>query len=322
MKEKFDLRKIRSIEFGLCYHFNKGREQAREYVLVPVDSGVQDALKKMLKTTLLKLSDGKLKKYEFSQRYPPIDRLKIALAKRPLKTLRAFYETENIAINAGRIRDIKNLFFYFATFRDDRKNKWVGVRRTTQFRGVVSTKSCLIRLADDILTLVEDNIFKLNDDFDYLISPDAVYVLRPTGFERTADVQTYINKCAKDVATNLGREGTSVNFPALAKYASEHPRAGRLVFSVSSRGDSGDISLTRLKKLCKENEIEFVVKNGKIQPQPGYQMAFLELLDRRRYIVSLHADTNLNPEYYRAQNREQLFRSKKGSKDSSKVGLN
>ena len=316
-----NLSKIRSTEFGLCHHFKKGNKKGREYALIPVDSGVQNELLKMLRTTLeaLDLGGEKLEKYEFSQKYETTARLEIPLAEGPLETLRAFYETENIAINLQRIKNLKDSSFYFVTFRDNQKNKLIGIRRTKEFKGVVSAKNRLMRWADDALTMVEDDIFKLDKDFDYLISEKAVYILRPIGFEQTADVQKHLKEHAKNNTEHLKVIGSCINLKKLAQYVEKRPRAWRLVASISSRvklKKENKISPDKLKDSCEKQKIAFEEKDGQILPKPGNEMAFLELLDRRRYTVSLIE--NKPPEFYKALNRKPVALLERKTRQSGK----
>ena len=60
----------------------------------------------------------------------------------------------------------------------------LGVRQATQFKGAFKGHS--LSLIDDTLKMVPDHVFKLDDEFDFLITAQHVYILRPDGFRAAA----------------------------------------------------------------------------------------------------------------------------------------
>jgi hypothetical protein len=55
--------------------------------------------------------------------------------------------------------------------------------------------------------------------------------------------------------------------------------------------------------LCKETGVEVAEAKGKVTVAAGHEMAFLDVLDRRRYEVNLVKE---KPERYRAASRKKL----------------
>jgi hypothetical protein len=70
------------------------------------------------------------------------------------------------------------------------------------------------------------------------------------------------------------------------------------------RDDLAGTSFEKLKRSCRKNGIAFTVENGKIKPEDGSEIDFLELLDRRRYGVDLAGEQEL----YVAPNRRAVVR--------------
>ena len=100
------------------------------------------------------------------------------------------------------------------------------LRRATQFKGVL--KNRLIRFVTDALKIVEDDIFKLDTDFDLLIDAQRVHILRPSGFEFAGQLQEAIMAAVPKNVTALKIDLGFVNFDVIENYASQHPRAGPL----------------------------------------------------------------------------------------------
>ena len=91
-------------------------------------------------------------------------------------------------------------------------------------------------------------------------------------------------------------------FSSIEKYASKHPRAARYLAAI--RGQLLNIDKTALKNYCTGTGVEIEEHGDKIIVPAGHEMGFLEVLDRRRYAVSLVKEQQ--PERYRAANRRKV----------------
>lgn len=289
MARQFDFNAITTVEFGVCIE----GEQAEEFYLVPANNNVKQALKDMLSATIEQFMDsGKLKadKYEPSEKHASSEKLHIALDDDMNAKLRELYAATNIQTDTESLRDPNRLVYYFAVFHDKSKGKVVAVRRAQYFRGIAKQGNILVRMIDDSLDLIDDNVFKLDRDFDYFICDNTVYILRPSGFEFTAGLETYILERGAENALDLGKTISFLDTSGLSEYVKTHKRAARLLASIRTRGDLDKTSLTKFKKACKANGIDFVTNKGIIAPAEGHEMGFLLLLDRRRYTLSLTDD--------------------------------
>jgi len=81
---------------------------------------------------------------------------------------------------------------------DTQSHRLTALRRANQFKAVL--RSRLIRLLTDALELVEENVFRLDKDFDLLIDASNVHILRPHAFEFASNVQAAVLAA---VATNI-----------------------------------------------------------------------------------------------------------------------
>jgi len=292
----FDFQNIQSVEFGVCLD----TEQGESYRLVPCVAEVQEALKEMLAETWRALFDADAEIQEFSpaEKYGATERLWIEIATDLVAKHRAAYEAENLPTDAGAIDSMNHFVSYFGVFRDADGNKLMAFRRATQFKGILQKK--LIRFSDDALRIIEDDVFKLDTDFDFLIYDGRIYVWRPSGFVFTSEMDGQIAACAMANVDHIAEDITCVDFEGLKKFVSGHKLAMRLVAAIKSRDDLAAISRTRLRTECKDAGLKVVQKDGKLVPAEGSEMGFLMLLDRRRYTVTL---IEKKPETYEAASR-------------------
>jgi hypothetical protein len=192
------------------------------------------------------------------------------------------------------------MFCYFARFTDIAKKRVTAIRRATQFKGVL--KSHLMSFITNALTLVQDNVFKLDKDFDFVVDSVAVHILRPSGFEFVGRLQAAVLAAVPKNVTAIQGDLTFVDFGSIQEYAVKHPRAARYLASILSQPIK-NTSKVKLRALCKLNGVEVESKNGKMVISKGHEMGFLEVLDRRRYELEL---VDGLPERYRAGNRSKV----------------
>jgi hypothetical protein len=223
MKLDFNLNSAAATEFGV------GRDDSPEktFRLVPVDDDVQVALREMAAATRTAMDTmiGDSAKYEPSERYESCEYVYLPLDDELAQQLRFLHEAKNIPIDAAALADSSGIFCYFARITDKQGRRLTALRRATQFKGVL--KSRLIRLATDALRMIEDKVFKLDNDFDLLIDGSNVHILRPSGFEFVGKLQEAVLAAAPANAKAIQHDLQFVEFTAIEQYASKHPRAAR-----------------------------------------------------------------------------------------------
>jgi hypothetical protein len=299
MNLEFDLGNVTVTEFGVGRDDGNGEA----FVTVPVDPNVQAALLEMVQTTwegMQKDDDGPVK-YEASEKHGVTEYLYLSLNDDLASSLRELHEAANMDIDAGALSEPADLFSYFARLTDNNGRRLTALRRATQFKGVL--KSRLIRILDDTLKIIEDTVFKLDNDFDLLVDSDNVHILRPSGFEFAGKLQQAILDAVPDNIKAIRKDLAFVTFDAIADYAKKHPRAARYLASVRGQAETKNIDKSKLKKLCKGTGVEVTESKGKIVVVVGHEMAFLEVLDRRRYELEL---VKGQPERFKAASRTKL----------------
>lgn len=299
MKLQFDLGSVQLIEFGV----GRDDDDERTYVYVPVDAGVQAALREMTADTWAGMqgeSDDPLR-YEPSEKHAGVEYVYLPLDDALSAPVKALHEAVNLNPNANALSDPASVFCYFARLTDSKGRHLTALRRATQFKGVL--KNRLIRLANDALKIIEDKVFKLDNDFDLLIDDANIHILRPSGFEFVGQLQSAVLEAVPQNIKLIQKDIGFVDFDGIAAYAAKHPRAARYLASIRGQKESKNIDKRNLKKLCKATGVEIKEVNRKVVVDDHHVMGFLEVLDRRRYEIELVKDA---PERYRAASRQPL----------------
>lgn len=293
----FDLANVRTTEFGV----GKDETDEQTFRCVAVDGDVQTALREMVTATwdaMNSLSDDP-PRYEPSEKHASKEYVQLPLDDDLAERMRDLHQADNL--DSDTLSDPNTIFCYFARLTDGQGRRLTAVRRATQFKGVL--KSRLIQFVTDALKIVEDTVFKLDNDFDMLIDAKSVHILRPSGFEFVGKLQQAILDAVPSNIQAIAADLEFVEFTGIEEYAQIHPRAARYLASIKSLGEMSNIDRDALKNLCTKTSVSFSEDNGKLVVQVGHVMGFLEVLDRRRYEVELVRDS---PEQFRAPSRQKI----------------
>lgn len=295
----FDFENVSTTEFGI----GRDDERGQTFDLVPVDREVQHALQEMASATrnaMEELSDEPAR-YQPSEKYESTEYVDLPLDDRLVEPLRQVHRANNLPVDPTALADPSSVFCYFARMTDKRGRQLTALRRATQFKGVL--KNRLIRLTTDTLRIIEDKVFKLDNDFDLLIDATTVHILRPNSFEFLGKLQDAVLAAVPENVTAIQGDLPFIDFAEIQDYASKHPRAARYLASIRSQKETKNIDKLALKKLCKAMGVKIEEAKGKISVVEADVMGFLEILDRRRYEVELVKDS---PERFRATSRRKL----------------
>ncbi len=301
MKLVFNLDKVKVTEFGV------GREDAtgQSFVLLPVDFGVQSALREMVEATwnAMQSDGGKPAPYQPSEKHAATEYLYLPLKDELATTLRDLHQAANLEIHVNALDEPADVFCYFARLRDDKQRYLTALRRATQFKGTLKKKNRLVRMLDDTLQIIEDKVFKLDNDFDLLVDSTFLHILRPSGFEFAGRLQQAILDAVPGNIEVVQQDIVFVDFDSIQEYALKHPRAARYLASIRGQAETKNIDRNALRRLCKSTGVEITNVNGKITIAAGHEMGFLEVLDRRRYELEL---VKGQPERFKASSRTKL----------------
>ena len=299
MNLHFDFQSVNTIEFGI------GRDDDKDqaFFFVPVDATVQNALCEMAQATwdASQALTQTPSKYEPSEKYPSFEHVYLPINDDFSQRMRDLHQANNLSVDSNSITDPSAVFCYFVRMSDNQGRRLTGLRRATQFKGIL--KNRLIRLVSDALEIIEDKVFKLDMDFDLLIDDHTLHILRPSGFEFAGQLQEVILQAVPQNIQIIQEELQYVDFSAIQEFASSRPRAARYIASIRTSEDIGKVDKTALKKLCKNTGVNIKESKGKIIVEKDVVMDFLEVLDRRRYKVELVKGA---PEQFKAGSRTRL----------------
>lgn len=298
----FDFHSIQHCEFGV------GRDSAggaQEFLSVPAKADVQDALREMSERTWksMNANDQNPPNYNPAEKHGSTEHLILPLPDQHAVSMRTLHEAVNLPIDAQALQDINPMFCYFARFRDGQGRRLTALRRSTQFKGVVSPRAWLVRQFDDELVLVEDRVFKLDADFDLLIDDSHVHIWRPSGFEFAGRLQEAIKAAVPGNIAVLRQSMAIVQWDIVEAYAMDHPRAARYLASIRQFQNLDQITEQNLSAACAATNVQIATDNGVATFDPSQVMGFLEVLDRRRYQIELAQG---QPEKFRAPSRMAL----------------
>lgn len=136
-----------------------------------------------------------------------------------------------------------------------------------------------------------------------LVDSTRVHILRPSGFEFAGKLQQAILDAVPENVKAIAKDLAFVVFDGIETYAGKHPRAAQYLASIRGQEGTKNIDKALLKKFCKGTGVELTEAKGKVTVTAGHEMGFLEVLDRRRYEVSLVQGIS---EQYRAASRKQI----------------
>jgi hypothetical protein len=295
----FNLNAIILTEFGI----GRDSQNDKSFSIIPVDNDVQIALHDMAQATNIAMQNitNNPVLYEPSEKYGSMEHLCLPLENGMADEIRILHEAVNLDIDTSALSDHDNIFCYFARFKDDKGKKLTAFRRATQFKGIL--KSRLVCILDDSLKFLEDDVFKLDSDFDFLVDSENIYILRPSSFEFAGKLTGAILKAVSKNIKIIKKEMPFVDFDGIAGYAEKHPRAARYLASIIMKKEIKSIDKKSLLNQCQRTEVAISEEKGKLIIAKGAEMGFLEVLDRRRYEIEL---INGQPEKFRAGSRTQL----------------
>lgn len=303
MNLEFDLEKIILTEFGIGLEENG----PQTYVAVQVDSHVQDALKEMVKTTWKTMQemdniDG-IQRYEPSEKYSETEHLYLPLKDDMVSSLRNLHLAHTLNVDTAALSDPTIVFCYFARLTDAKGQKITALRRATQFKGILKSRNRLVRILDDTLKIIKEDVFKLDNDFDLLVDGNNVHILRPSGFEFAGKLQEAILEAVPRNISIIAKDLPFIAFDRIEDYCRKHPRAARYLASIKAQQETKNINRALLKKMCAKTGVKIRDLKGKLTVVEGHEIGFLELLDRRRYVLELIRGS---PERFKAASRRKL----------------
>ena len=297
----FDFDEIETATFGVCTR-NQGNI---DFLDVPVEVGVVHNLREMVLRTWERLHEIA----NVPDPYEPADEatgqrhLAVPIDDEAVALFRDVNEADHFdpggEVLVGQPRRV---FSYFARFTDNNGDRLTAMRRSTEFKGVIRHRNLLMRVVNDTLRMAQDDIFKLDTDFDLLIATDEVRILRPGSFETLGQLQDLIRAAVPQNIQELQESLQFVDFGPIQEFAEGNVGAARLVASIRARGVEGVI-LQSLQQTCIDNGVEVHLDGEQLTVGEDAMLGFLRTLDRRRFSTELIPGER---EVYDASNRRRV----------------
>ena len=276
----FDFNRIETADasFGVC----KRQKGSVEFFDVPVTLGVRAAIVEMAQSTMSAMqSVSELPTaYEPSEQYASgSNHLRVGLDD----PIVAFYSgLQQVASfePGGNIlrREPRTIFCYFSKFTDSNGRNLIGIRRSASFKGVLSSR--MLSFLGDELIMSNDNLFRLDNDFDVLVDDEQVCILRVKAFEDIGALQDAIRKAAAQNLEAFGNMLPFVNISA-ADPQSFNITKSRKLAAVNQKLDG--ITFDSLRKVCDDNGVPYLAKGSRLRFDEGSVDDLLDLLDRRLF---------------------------------------
>ena len=279
----FDFTVIETASFGVCTR-QSGDVQ---FLGVAVTSGVRTAIGQMARSTMSAMQrvSASPTVYEPSERYAGVQHLRVGLDDPVASFFGDLQQVASFEPGGNVLRDPRTVFCYFGKFIDSNGRNLLGIRRSSSFKGVLKQKPRLVSLVSDELRMVEDDLFRLDNDFDVLVDDEQVCILRVAGFELIGGLQDAIKEAAADNVQALGSALPFVDISAVDPGSFSITTARQLA-AVKQQQLSG-ITLDSLRDACEENEVPYTLANGRLEFNEDSVGDLFDVLDRRLYTDGL-----------------------------------
>lgn len=294
---------LSSISLATLYGFFEDKNSSNpRHIQIPIASDVQSELMAILNATTQKLgipSVRNLPIFDPAEKYQSEEKLQLPLSTDYMKDLAFIVSLTNLPSDPQALSMIDELEYYYAVFVDKQGRTLHAFRRASQFKGIARSK--IVLMSGGTLKLLSKPVFRLDLEFDYLVTATTIYILRPSGFEFTTNVRGQIQQAAASNAQSIGVALPYLEIAGIAQYAGTHARSARLLAAIRARGDLDKVERKLLAKACKNYGIDIAnPPKGKLAPKSGYEYDFLCILDRRAYTADLVANQS---EKYEAASR-------------------
>ena len=297
--QQFDVTAIQSVNFGV-----RLRPTGQMY-FVPSDVATKDALSSILVDTIAAFNvvPTPWESHDISEEYGTRRRLYCDRSDDLMAYMSAIFDAGALGDLTNLDEHIADVDFYFAEFMDNKGGRLVGVKKATRLKGAVRSRNRLIRLVDDSLTLIQEEVLRLDNDYDALITDLNVFIFNLRSFEYLSNLVEQVAASASSKVQIIHDAVTFLDLSRIKEDIAKHPRMARNAASIAKRADLGLFRRDRIEALAAQHGIRFHEENGRLKCRRVDEAKLLEILDARRYHLDL-ADNGGDP--YRASARQKV----------------
>jgi hypothetical protein len=245
----FNAAQVHDVEFGVA--LRRGEERCYR---VPIAQEVAALLVDMLRSTLASMDAlGQAEEIDYGEEYGSRVFVRCPFTDPTVALVVELFTAIDLTERAAALHDATQIDYYFARFVDNAGTKCMGVKTPAQFKASFGKK--LVQLLGDELHIVSDRIFKLDNEFDFVVFDDHVAILSPKQFIRVAEVDQVLAAIAPAHVTEVATALTVVDFEPIRDYIVRHNRAHKLLSSIRKRQGLAQISHEELSGACVLNHI-------------------------------------------------------------------
>ncbi len=298
--QAFDFQNITSVNFGVSLRSNGNMH------FIPTDPATKEALKATLRTTRNALAalPGNWEPHDISEDYG--DRRKVYAPRNSefMAELSAIYQAGTLADLTDIHNHAHDVDYYFAEFRDAQNRRAVAIRKATRLKGTLNARNRLMRLVDDTLVLIQDDVLHLDTEFDVIVTEANVFILNVRSMEQVAKIVQHVAATAKAKIQSIQDAVTFLDLSRIAADIERHPRMARHAASIAANPNLAHFQRPVIEAHAAQHGIKFkVLANGRLQCRTTDEAKLLEILDARRYHIDL-AGNGGDP--YRATARQKV----------------
>lgn len=301
MNINFDIHQTLICEFG----FGTKQGVTSQFALTMLDDAAQTAVERVVASTLESILEQASDPVEFdpSEKYSGREYLILPLHHDLTSVLMELHETDNLVDETPQVATLRSAYCYFYRGTDIHGQRLTALNRAAQFKATLGKQGQIMALMSDSLRIVEDPLVQLNTGFDIVIDDANVHILRPASFRVLANVDDAIAAAVPRNIETIASSVPFVNWANIQDYAEQHPRAASYLASIRTKGFADGLSREALMQLCAGQRIPVDDQDGQISVDERSIMAFLEVIDRRRYEIGLVPGI---PEQYKASSRTRV----------------
>jgi hypothetical protein len=295
----FDADNIVSVNFAVALFSNGNR------YFVPTDGSIKDALKDVFRNTVSAFAAivGEWEAHDISEDYGDRRRTFAPRNTDYLADISSIFDAGDLADLANAHEHVQDINYYFGVFHDQQGRKAVGIKKGTQLKGTLAARNKLMRLVDDTLHMIPDDVLKLDREFDAIVTDRNVFMLKVRAVEYIGNI---VDRVAGAAASKVQAIHDAITFLDLSRIRAsigDHPKLARLAASIAARNDLARIRQDRIEEAAAHHDIVFKVVGGRLQCRRIDEAKLLEILDARRYQLDLAGD---GPVPYRATGRQKV----------------
>ena len=301
MNIKFEISPTNTTEFGVGLRVG----EAVRYLLFPVDSTVQEALRGEAQVMLNDVAQKATapRQYDPAEKYGNREYLVLPLNHELSATLAKFHEADNLSMRTPELQLLRRAFCYFMRGTDRSGRRLSALNRASQFKATLGKQNRLMTLDSDALRVIPDPVMQLNAGYDIVIDSENVHIFHPASFRTLGNVDEAVAQAVPRNVEAISQAAYFVDWSNIREYATEHPRAASLLASIRTQGFAENLDKDAVKALCQSTGVTLDISNGNFSVPDGQIMLFLEVIDRRRYEIGLVPNT---PEQYKASSRTRV----------------